>query len=392
LVLDNDQAKKLAQELKSNDSADGFADLNTCNRNEWIVSSQDPAWAAELLRTSMKQRLGHEGQKWIEPYTLIGDQAAQHIFRVAIGQESLVVGERQIASQLFRALETARRRKTSSRVLNGLGSIAGRLVRIAIRRGCVAGASSGVHSLAVSYLLDSLEKNRKIKVAIVGLGAIGKRVLGLLEHQPNIEIILANRTVAADQTERIRPLSELPQVFDEVDAAIICTGANQPLIDATLLDKIDSQHRLLLIDIGIPEQVERADLKDHIQVAGLDELTSFYARNNLSQSANDTQEVELLVQKAIHELKVFSSTPVIPTILDTVQKHHRQLVDDEIPRLLKGRLSYLAENDRTRLESDLKSIILEYTNEVFRTIKDTSSKLIENGSTQPENDQCQKEQ
>ena len=57
LVLTDEDARVLARDLYRNGAADGFLDLNTCNRNEWIVSSSRPRWAAELLRAQMKIRV-----------------------------------------------------------------------------------------------------------------------------------------------------------------------------------------------------------------------------------------------------------------------------------------------------------------------------------------------
>ena len=160
LILGDEEAETLAGALRLNGAADGFVDLNTCNRTEWIVSGRDPQWAASLLRSQMIQRAGPGSQGWFSPYVHTGEDAAAHLFKVALGQESLVVGERQIAGQLNDALELARARGSSSRILNGLGAAAGRLVQMAFKQGCMAGASVGVHSLAVSWLAGRLEPGR----------------------------------------------------------------------------------------------------------------------------------------------------------------------------------------------------------------------------------------
>ena len=381
LVLDDAVAQKVATELKRNSAADGFVDLNTCNRNEWIISSPSPSWAAELLRTQMKHLTGEEAQQWIEPYVLVGEEAARHIFNVAIGQESLVVGERQIAGQLFRALETARARGTSSRVLNGLGSIAGRLVRIAIRRGCVGNTTHGVHSLAISYLRKHFQKRKGIKIAIIGLGSIGRRILGFMEEDTSFIPIPCNRTIREELTGKVRPLERLAETLEEVDGAVVCTGAPRPVILPEHLKPRSKERPLLLLDIGIPEQVSHHGMPEKVTLAGLDELVSFHnGQEPDAQSLNQAcanHEVESLVKRAVAEFKVFCREHTFSEILDTVQRHHHQLVREEIPRLIESRLGYLPETDLARLELDLRNIVLEYTSEVFRTIKETSKRHAE---------------
>jgi glutamyl-tRNA reductase len=386
VVLDDSEAREIALSLRRNGAADGFLDLNTCNRNEWIVSGPDPQWATELLRTHMMQRAGPKARDWLRPYVHLGDEAARHVFRVAIGQESLVVGERQIASQLYRALEQARSRKISSRVLNGLGSISGRLVRIALRRGCIASAAVGVHSLAVDFLRERFRERKTVRVAVVGQGRIGRRVLGLLEEDLKFKTVCCNRTVSDDQSGRLRPLTELSSILDEVDAAVVCTGALKPVINLGDVQGRSADQPLLLVDIGIPEQVERSASTETVEVAGLDQLTSFHRdKSNCSYSVVDTNEAEGLVQRAVEEFRTFCNQQAFSEILDTVQRHHRQLVGEEIPRLVVERFEYLGSEARSQLELDLKNIVLDYTNEVFRTIKEVSKREGEEGLCPEEN-------
>jgi len=373
LVLDRADALHIAGDLASSGASDGFLDLNTCNRNEWIASSQNPCWVAELLRSQMKMRLGPEALRLIEPYKLVGEEAARHVFRVAIGQKSLVVGERQIAGQLFRALEEARSRSTSSRILNGMGSIAGRLVRTAIRRGTLACAATGVHSLAVSYLRQRFAGKKGVMVAVIGLGSIGRRIQSILQSDPAFLVVPCNRTVSGEETPRVRPLDELAQVLKGVDAAIVCTGAPEPVFGPEHV----SDRPLLVVDIGIPEQVHRIGLPRCVEVVGLDELTTFHGTAGSSQGPIAEKEAEELVERAVVEFKVFCCGPVFSEILDTVQKHHREQVIEEVARLVAGRLDYLQGFDKERLEQDIRNIVLEYTNEVFRTIKETSRRWVE---------------
>jgi glutamyl-tRNA reductase len=376
LVLDADAVQKIGGELAQLHAADGFADLNTCNRNEWILSSHNARWAAELMRTQMKRMAGEEAAAWFEPYTFAGKEAARHIFRVAIGQESLVVGERQIAGQMFSAFEAARVRGTSSRILNGLGSIAGRLVRLALRRGWLESASIGVHSLSVTYLENTLPENVKSSVAVIGLGSIGRRVLGLVEERSRFTAVPCNRTIADDQKDRIRPLSDLAAVLSQVDAAIVCTGAPTPVIREEFLKRRSPGGRrpLLMVDLGIPEQICRCESDENLRIVRLDELVEFHHRREtgLPQFVRDGSEIEGLLQRAMVDFRVFCNNQTYADILDTVQRRHQKIVGEEIPRLISGRLAYLPETDRTRLETDLKNIVLEYTTDLFRTIRESS--------------------
>ena len=382
LVMDDQDVRRLASTLSAYGTADGFVDLNTCNRNEWIVSSTEPAWAAELLRAQMILRAGPDARAWLKPYVYVGRAAALHVFRVAIGQESLVVGERQIAGQLYHALERARTRGTSSRVLNGLTTAAGRLVRIALRRGCIGDSAVGVHSLAFSVLKDWLKENTKsrARVALVGLGRIGKRLMGMMEAEKSIDPIFVNRTIVAGGPSNVRPLSKLSEILHHVDAVLVATGAPFPVVDRACLDSISRTSPLLFIDIGIPEQVARGQLPSMVEVSGLDELIGHYKKNIGSPRKGVNEEIEDLLNKAMEEYQVYCCEPAFGEILDTVQRHHKQLVRDEIPRIIRQRLDYLSASDSALLEQDLRSIVLEYTTEVFKTIREASLRMVSNSN------------
>ena len=373
LTLSDEEALALVRALRRNRLTDGFVDLNTCNRTEWIVSGRDPHWAASLLRGQMIERAGPDAAGWLSPYAYAGDEAAIHVFRVALGRESLVIGERQIAGQLYEALDRARARASSSRVLNGLGTAAGRLVRAAVRHGCVADSSVGVHSLAVSCLRQRLGSRGSSRVALVGLGQIGRRVLGLLQRESRFEVTAFNRTVAPGQSSAVRPLGELADVLSDVDAVVLCTGAPHPVLLARDLAGRRADRGLLVVDIGIPAQVERANLPAHVTVSGLDELTEAHRRRKAPAAEAPRGDPGPLVEKALSEFRAFCNQPAFSQIIDAVQRNHSRLIREQIPGIIAGRLGYLPQEARTRLGEDLKAIVLDYTSDVFRTIRETSA-------------------
>lgn len=368
LVLDEAAAQKLAQQLVKEHQITGFVELNTCNRNEWIVSSEQPQAVAEYMRERMLMLLTTAQETQIEPYCYVGQQAARHLFRVVLGMESLVLGERQIAGQLFRALETARDRGTSSRILNGLGTIAGRLVRSGGRFGCLADASLGVHSLAARFLREhfaqAFASNQELQVAVIGMGEVGRRMQGLLQSHSNISVIAVNRT----PRDEVLPLTDLAEILPKVDAAIVCTGAGQPVVTGAHLHH--SEQPLLLIDLGIPEQVVRDRLPAQVVRVGIDEMT---AQDQVLQSNRDAvQHAEKLIERALLHFRRYCSEPDFVGILEAIQERNQQLVGADLQDIVSSHFADLPEDIQIRLAQDLKSILNSYTHEVFGTIKNAA--------------------
>jgi glutamyl-tRNA reductase len=371
LVLEEHEALHLADELERGGWAEGLAVLDTCNRNEWIVASHQPAWAAQLLHSRMRARLEPALREHIDPYFFVGDEAARHLFRVSIGQESLVVGERQISGQLFDALHRARTRGTSCRALNGLGSIAGRLVRIALRRGHLEASAVGVHSLAIAWLREQLNAGQS-QVAVVGLGSIGRRVAAILEEDPRFVLYRCNRTVT--EGSGVLPLARLPELLGRVDAAVVCTAAPLPVV---IPEQLHTERSLALVDIGIPEQVDRRIGSRWVRRVGLDDLVDWHQARVGDADDSGVRRADALVERALGELRRFCNEPAFAPVLERVRTRSRALASDDLPALIEAQLPSLGAADRARLETELKSLIAGYTDEMLQAIRDGARQLME---------------
>ena len=371
LVVPEEKVGILAAGLAGQGAADGLLVLNTCNRNEWIVSAGDPAWAASLLQAQMKTLLGEEARERTAPYVHLGEAAARHVFRVALGMESLVTGERQIAGQLHQAFQAARERGRASRVLNGLATAAGRVVRLADRAGHKAQAGRGVHSLAVDYLRHAFAGREGVDVVVVGTGAIGRRAHGVLAGGESFRVVACNRTVAPEGRAGVRPLGELPELLAAADAALVCTGAPRTLVGAELLAALPREKPLLVIDIGIPEQVARVGLPEGVTVVGLDELSSFYQERHCGPTELDRRRLEAVVEETLADFAWFCSVPDYAEILDALLGRGKPALHERIATLLAHLPEAVPAQERSELERGLKVAFQDYINEVLESIKQT---------------------
>ena len=358
LLLEPDEVVHLASELRSHAWARGLVVLETCNRSEWIASAQDPVWAGELLKGRMLALLGDPR---LRPYVHTGDDAARHVLRVAIGQESLVQGERQIAGQLFRAMEASRELGTSCRFLNGLGTVAGRLVRAASARGIVGSSARGVHSLAVQWVRSHIPRGR---VAVVGLGAIGRQASHVLDLDPNLHPVRLNRSPRPGAL----PLTQLAEVVAEVDAVLLCTAAPAPVLRAEHLAGRDRP--LYVADIGVPPQ--HAAGLPHAVVAGLDELTAFHLSRDEGEDARRRAEADTLVHRAMAEYAWVLEAPSFTEALDAVHRRRWALVHEELSRRVDDRLHHLDPADRATVTEVLRGLVGETTQELFTAIREAT--------------------
>jgi glutamyl-tRNA reductase len=193
------------------DPAAGFAALETCNRVEWIATTENPQWVAELLSAQIEQRwqaqLPHLDYH-PQPRVFIGREAARHLLRVVAGLESLAAGEAQIAGQFQDALLRARDERMSSPVLNRLAGHAGRLAKAGLRIGYRSDHRRGIHGMT-SRLLQGLfnGSTQRKTILVVGMGAIGRKTAEALEQDLAAEVIRLNRTIG-EQHRGVAPLGD----------------------------------------------------------------------------------------------------------------------------------------------------------------------------------------
>ena len=201
---------------------------------------------------------------------------------------------------------------------------------------------------------------------LAGTGAIGKLVRGLLEQDPRFE-------VSSAATEPFpRPNGRGAAAGTAAAAAGRCRRRGglhrcaEAVVRADMLAPRPPERPLHLLDLGVPEQVERR-LPAGVVRAGLDELTA-EGRRQLRRGAE--AEADQLVLRAAAEFARFCGEPEYAEILTAVQEHHQQVLHAEIPHLVRGRLGYLSEDDRARVEADLDGILHHHTSTLFRQIRE----------------------
>jgi glutamyl-tRNA reductase len=370
LVMTPAARGELFQALQRVDPEAGFMALETCNRVEWFVTSDDPAWLAELLKARMLQVWTDHFPDYPHlpaPACHVGSAAVAHALQVVAGLESLAVGEAQIAGQFQDALNRAQEEKTTSPLLNRFGSAAGRLAKTAYRIGFRSNHRQGVHGLAVTYLLQQLPENRPLRVAVAGMGSIGRKAAHLLAELPRVEMVPFNRTIRPEHQATWRPLDELPAEAARLDALVLATGSLQPVLTREMLDGADRRDPLLMMDIGIPRQVH-PDLQADPRVAyrNIDDLLSLPREEADPAAAGRLQEE---IRKEQNRFTRFCLERDMSHLLDRIHQGRQQYIHEHLPLMVDEHL--LCPNDQCRrhVVGAIKKCFNEYANEVHQALQ-----------------------
>jgi glutamyl-tRNA reductase len=243
--------------------ADGIAVLSTCQRTEvyasWTGTPDPSALIAALAADRNLPRAVVESAASV----YVGEAAARHLFRVATGLESFVLGETEIAGQVRAANEASRRAGVADAAVQRLLGSAIATSRHAHRSVSVAATSRSVASVAIDRLLaDGADALRGRQVLVVGAGQVAGVVVDRATRAGAVVTVCnrsrrhADRFTAAGA--RVVDLVELTAHLAVADVAILATAAPHPLVDADLLRAARPGDRsaLTLVDLALPRNVD----------------------------------------------------------------------------------------------------------------------------------------
>jgi glutamyl-tRNA reductase len=345
IAVSADDVPKLLDEMVRRAHVSEVTLLSTCNRVE--VYAVVDAFHGGLADVS--EVLGrHSGLPLADLtdhfFVHYAGSAVQHLFSVAAGLDSMVVGESQILGQLRQAYATADEAGTVGRVLHELAQQALRVgKRVQATTGIdAAGASVVSEALAdAAHVLGSLEGKRAV---LVGAGAMGALAAAHLRRAGAAEITVLNRTldraarlaeksVEAGLPARAGLLTELPAALADADVLVACTGAIGTVVEAGAVARglAGREAPLVVCDLGLPRDVDPAVAElPRVTVVDLAALQQRLAGG--VDGGVVAKAAELVAEEAQHYLAAQRSAEVTPTVT-ALRRRASEVVDAELLRL-----------------------------------------------------------
>jgi glutamyl-tRNA reductase len=315
--------------------------LSTCNRTELYSHAMRPGDHA--LAEALLMRAAGEGAPAREHFgEAAGLAAATHLFRVAAGLESLVVGEAEVLGQVRGSLEAAESAGTAGFFLSGL-------FRAALRFGGRARSETGIGTGALSVASASIQLLSRVHedlaactVLVLGAGTTGLKAARHLRAERVGRLVLANRTARRAEEAAVTlgaeavSLDDLPGLLGGIDAVVAAVQVDHPLISAPMVERsrVGTREPLVLIDLSLPRAIDPAcaDLPGVVlhDLSGLEEIV---AHNRARREREIPRVVALLEQ----ELRLFSAQAAESTVRPLVAelRHHAEAIRrQEIERAL----------------------------------------------------------
>ncbi|MBN8247980.1 MAG: glutamyl-tRNA reductase [Verrucomicrobia bacterium] len=281
-VPDGDAPALLAR-VRSDGIGEEVVLVSTCNRVELYVATARPsAEAAAVLREFLIRDRGVGEPLGRELYGLTGQAAAEHLFRVAGGLDSLVLGETEILGQLKLAYQRALESGSTGRLLNKLfqaAFAAGKKIRseTQIQRG-----NTSVASVAVDLAEKIFDRLSDRQVMVIGAGDTSEKTARALLSRGAHSVIVSNRSwdraaaLAEELGGRAIHFDEWEREFAALDILISSTSAPHFILDVARLERLLARRParpLLLVDLAVPRDIDPEVRRlDNVYLANVDDL------------------------------------------------------------------------------------------------------------------------
>ncbi len=299
--------------------------LSTCNRTEFYGLARDRGAADHALREAIYL---HKGVPHLNngkyTYTWTGKETIRHLFRVASGVDSLMVGEPQILGQVRDAFEVAEKHRATGALLN-------RLFTSAVHAGKRSRSETEIGRGTVSVAYAAVEMAQKIfddlddrAVLVIGAGETGTLAAKHFADAGPRSLTVVNRTfekaqgLASALGGKARPWKELDQALVEAQVVVAATGAGEPILDTLRMEralKRSGRGPKVLVDISNPRNIQpKVGGLNRVFLYDLDALESI-AEQNRNRRKKEIPKVEGIVSEEVDRfLAWFDSLEMVPVI------------------------------------------------------------------------------
>lgn len=301
-----------------------FMIISTCNRVEFIVISENPAEILDTIRSFFSDPF-HQSISSDLFYIFENLDAIRHIFKVASGLDSMIMGEPQILGQIKDAYREATRRKTVGVILNRLlhktFSVAKR-VRTETGIGCRAVSVSYAAVELAKKIFGSLKDKR---VLLIGAGEMAELAAEHFIRSGASHLVIANRTTerAIELAQRFKaatvPFPQILDAFETVDVVLSSTGSTDPIIkkeDIKSCMKRRKYKPLFLIDIAVPRDIDpKVNELDNVYLYDIDDLQEVIEWNKEERKREATKAEHIVEEETMKFHRWLQTLEVVPTII-----------------------------------------------------------------------------
>ena len=338
--------------------------LSTCNRTEVYTVDHAVRDTYDAVMRFFQESL-NLNNSILPLYQLENEQAVEHLYRVAAGLESMIVGEYEVLGQVKQALRKAEKIGIVNLPLRYIFQSAihtGRRVR---RETEISQNALSVSSLALEMAIKKVPDFNNCKLLVIGAGDAGRLVAKIALDRGIRQLTVAGRTMkrAKAITSKIggKPvdLNNLPEELDNSKIIITCSGAPHRLLDfhrVASIMKSRSENPLVIIDIGMPRNVDPdVSLIGNVYLYNIDDLIQLSETNRLKREG-EVIKAEEIISDEMCKFSQWQHNFEVRPLIKSIMNKGKIIRSYQLNRTLR-KLPQLSDEERDRLEAMTKTIV-----------------------------------
>jgi glutamyl-tRNA reductase len=370
-----DGLAKALHDLTSRPNVNEAVLLSTCNRTEVYAVAERFHGAFQDIRDFLCDLAGMAPED-LQPhlYSQHDAAAAAHLFSVAAGLESAVLGESEILGQVRSAWATAQAEGAARSSLNLLFRHAVQVGKRARTETAIGRSTASVSHAAVEMVAERFGPLQDAKVLVVGAGEMGEGIVAALTGAGVGQVTVVNRTheraveLATRLSGQAVLFADLPDALADADVLLTSTGAGSVIVEADVVERAKGGRPLLVVDVAVPRDVEPAVAElPGVTLLDLDDLRDWAARG-IAERAAEAARVRLIVaEEVVNHSEVVVARQAAPLV---AQLHERAeaLRAGELARY-RGRLDGLDERERQAVDALTRTIVAKLLHDPTMSLK-----------------------
>jgi glutamyl-tRNA reductase len=340
--------------------------LSTCNRTEVYAYVEKFHGAYQDVREFLSAITYQPPELFADHlYAHYDQEAVRHLFRVASGLDSAVVGENEVLGQVRRAWETSQHEHAAGPVLAPLFRHAVETGKRARTETTISRNIASVSQAAIAMARQRLGSLEGISVLVLGAGEMGEGLVRSLHDARVSAIAIANRTWenAVELAARVDGtpvrLTELTATLADVDLLVTSTGASSLMVEANELSSLMVRREgrpLLIVDIAVPRDVDPAASSiDGITLLDMNDLRAF-ADSGIRERQREVSAVEAIVEQEVERYLAYATAREVAPLIAALHGRADEIRDSELDRFA-SRLNELSPKEREAVEALVQGII-----------------------------------
>jgi glutamyl-tRNA reductase len=381
MTIDGARLPKALHDLAAREHIGEVVVLSTCNRTEVYAIAERFHGAYADVRNFLGELAFVAPDEFADHlYVHYDAEAIRHLFSVAAGLDSAVIGEAEILGQVRTAWERAGAEHTAGPVLNLLFRHALETGKRARTETGIARGTASVSHAAVEMAAERLGDLAGRRVLILGAGDMAEGMATALQGAGVADVLVANRTwrkarALADRIggQAVR-LSDLPAALTEVDLLLTSTGATVPVVERDDFEPVMAERAgrpLLIVDIAVPRDVDPTVRElSGVTLLDINDLRRF-AQAGIERRSHEMAAVEAIIDEELSRFRSAASARSAAPVVSALHRHAEQVREAELARF-EHRLEGLSEREREAVEALTKGLVAKLLHQPTVMLKDTA--------------------